>query len=85
MLNAAEGPVSQYFRAINAALGGFETYLANPDVKLGGMPAGGLLLRYVERLKNSFSCWQNRIGFTEQFRISRAESGFPVFQNVLEL
>jgi hypothetical protein len=27
----------------------------------------------------------NRIGFVEQFRISRAESGFPVFQNVLEL
>lgn len=86
MLNATEGPVSQYFRSINAALGGLEIYLANPDVKLGGsMAAGGILLRYLDRLKNSFSCWQNRIGFTEQFRISRAESGFPVFQNVLEL
>ena len=35
--------------------------------------------------EGSFSCWENRIGFIEQFRISRAESGFPVFQNVLEL
>ena len=28
---------------------------------------------------------EDRIGFIEQFRISRAESGFPVFQSVLEL
>lgn len=83
----SENPaVAQYFNAIRAALGGFETYLSNPDLVLSGMgPAGGLLLPYVERLRNSFACWENRIGFTEQFRISRAESGFPVFQNVLEL
>ena len=37
------------------------------------------------RLENSFSCWRNRLGFVDSFRISRAESGFPVFQNVLEL
>ncbi|RUZ83622.1 hypothetical protein EN942_19715, partial [Mesorhizobium sp. M7A.F.Ca.CA.001.14.1.1] len=33
----------------------------------------------------SFSCWRNRLGFMDTFRISRAESGFPVFQNLLEL
>lgn len=78
--------VNQYFSTMAAALGGFEIYLNNPDLVLPGSgTAGGLLLPYVERLKNSFACWQNRIGFTEQFRISRAESGFPVFQNVLEL
>ncbi|MGV8938958.1 MAG: hypothetical protein ACOH2J_17705 [Allorhizobium sp.] len=86
MLNAADGPVAQYFRSITAALNGLEIYLANPDLALPGSGvAGGLLSTYVERLKNSFACWENRIGFTEQFRISRAESGFPVFQNVLEL
>src|SRR5690606_25138878 len=31
------------------------------------------------------SCWENRLGFMETFRISRAESGYPVYQNVLEL
>lgn len=78
--------VNQYFSTMAAALGGFEIYLSNPDLMLPGSgTAGGLLLPYVQRLKNSFACWQNRIGFTEQFRISRAESGFPVFQNVLEL
>lgn len=83
---ATNGAVNQYFSTMAAALGGFEIYLSNPDLMLPGSgTAGGLLLPYVTRLKNSFACWQNRIGFTEQFRISRAESGFPVFQNVLEL
>ncbi|MCJ7993588.1 hypothetical protein J5N58_03055 [Rhizobium cremeum] len=86
MLNAQDGPVAQYFQSIRAALGGLEIYLRNPDIVLPGSgAAGALLLPYVERLRNSFACWENRIGFTEQFRISRAESGFPVFQNVLEL
>ncbi len=87
MLNISPAdPVGQYFQSIKAALGGLEIYLSNPDLALPGSGvAGGLLLSYVERLKNSFACWENRIGFTEQFRISRAESGFPVFQNVLEL
>ena len=40
-------------------------------------------LQYIARLENSFSCWANRLGFMESFRISRAESGYPVFQNVL--
>ena len=30
-------------------------------------------------------CWRNRLGFMEKFKISRAESGFPIFQHVLEL
>lgn len=86
MLDEKGGPVAQYFKSIAAALGGLETYLSNPDLALPGSGfAGQLLLPYVQRLKNSFACWENRIGFTEQFRISRAESGFPVFQNVLEL
>ena len=80
------GAVAQYFNTIRAALSGLETYLSNPEVTLPGSGfAGQLLLPCVERLKNSFACWENRIGFTDQFRISRAESGFPVFQNVLEL
>ena len=44
-----------------------------------------IVAEYIARLEKSFSCWRNRLGFIESFRISRAESGFPVFQNVLEL
>ena len=44
-----------------------------------------MVAEYIGRLENSFGAWRNRLGFAESFRISRAESGFPVFQNVLEL
>ena len=44
-----------------------------------------IVAEYIARLENSFSCWRNRLGFMDSFRISRADSGFPVFQNVLEL
>lgn len=84
--SARNEAVSQYFSTTGAALRGLETYLSQANLMLpdSGL-AGRLLVPYVERLTNSFRCWENRIGFIEQFRISRAESGFPVFQNVLEL
>ena len=86
-MNAAtEGPVGQYFASIRAALGGLEIFLGDRNSPLyRNTVVGEVIVPYLARLKASFSCWENRIGFIEQFRISRAESGFPVFQNVLEL
>ncbi|CAN7305009.1 hypothetical protein LJR235_001499 [Pararhizobium sp. LjRoot235] len=86
-MNAAtEGPVGQYFASIRAALGGLEIFLGDRNSPLyRNSVVGEVVVPYLARLKASFSCWENRIGFIEQFRISRAESGFPVFQNVLEL
>ncbi|WP_275784019.1 hypothetical protein [Pararhizobium gei] len=86
-MNAAtEGPVGQYFASIRAALGGLEIFLGDRNSPLyRNSVVGEIVVPYLARLKSSFSCWENRIGFVEQFRISRAESGFPVFQNVLEL
>ncbi len=78
--------VAQYFSTMAAALGGLDIHFGNPDARLADNgPSASVLLPYIDRLRNSFACWQNRIGFTEQFRVSRGESGFPVFQNVLEL
>ncbi|OBZ93217.1 hypothetical protein ADU59_22390 [Pararhizobium polonicum] len=83
---ASEGTVGQYFASIRAALGGLEIFLADSSTPLyRNSMIGEAVVPYLARLKASFSCWENRIGFIEQFRISRAESGFPVFQNVLEL
>ncbi|MEK1931931.1 MAG: hypothetical protein AAAC47_19550 [Pararhizobium sp.] len=83
---ASEGPVGQYFTSIRAALGGLEIFLGDRNSPLyRNTVVGEVVVPYLARLKASFSCWENRIGFIEQFRISRAESGFPVFQNVLEL
>jgi hypothetical protein len=78
--------VSSYFSTISAALTGLELFFGQPERRmLQGGPPGLHLLPYLDRLRNSFASWQNRVAFSEQFRISRAESGFPVFQNVLEL
>ena len=83
---AAENPVGQYFAAIRSALAGLEIFLADRNSPLyRNSVVGEIIVPYLARLKASFACWENRIGFVEQFRISRAESGFPVFQNVLEL
>ncbi|WP_159950467.1 hypothetical protein [Rhizobium sp. 18065] len=83
---ASNTAVAQYFSTMAAALGGLDIHFGNPDARLADNgPSASVLLPYIDRLRNSFACWQNRIGFSEQFRVSRAESGFPVFQNVLEL
>ncbi len=83
---ASEGAVGQYFTSIRSALGGLEIFLGDRNSPLyRNTVVGEVIVPYLARLKASFSCWENRIGFIEQFRISRAESGFPVFQNVLEL
>lgn len=78
--------VERYFNAISAALGGLDIFLRDrhsPFYKHGLVAQ--VMVEYIARLEKSFSCWHNRIGFAEKFRVSRAESGFPVFQNVMEL
>lgn len=82
----ADSAVAQYFNSIRAALGGLEVFLGDRNSPLYQHGViGEAIVPYLARLKASFSCWENRIGFVDQFRISRAESGFPVYQNVLEL
>lgn len=86
MKAAADSAVAQYFASIRAALGGLEIFLADRNSPLYQHGViGEAIMPYLDRLKASFACWENRIGFVDQFRISRAESGFPVYQNVLEL
>ena len=80
------GQADIYFQSMNAALRGLELYLSDKNSPLykHGL-IGRAVVPYVERLSQTFACWRHRIGFAETFRISRAESGFPAFQNVLEL
>jgi hypothetical protein len=81
-----EPAVGQYFQTVRAAFDGMELYLddLNRDKAIKDLTAT-LIMKYVERLKASLRCWENKVGFMDRFRISRAESGFPVYQNVLEL
>ena len=44
-----------------------------------------VVAEYIARLEKSFACWENRLGFMDSFRISRAESGFPVAGVAIEV
>ena len=82
----ADSAVAQYFSTIRSALGGLEIFLGDRNSPLyRNSVVGEVVMPYLARLRASFACWENRIGFVQQFRVSRAESGFPVFQNVMEL
>lgn len=85
-MRADTGPAGAYFRSMRAALNGLRVYLSDNKSPLyaHGL-VGQVIIPYVDRLEATFSAWENRVGFMERFRISRADSGFPVFQNVLTL
>ena len=86
MTTPADDPAIRYFDAITAALDGLGIFMRDDSSPLyrHGIVAK-VVADYIARLEISFACWKNRLGFMEKFRISRAESGFPVFQNLLEL
>ncbi len=85
-MNSKRGQADLYFEAMESALDGLDQFLADENSPLYKHDLiGRTVAPYVNRLRRTFSCWRHRIGFTERFRISRAESGFPAFQNVLEL
>ena len=85
-MTPASDPAIRYFDAIAAALEGLDVFLRDDRSPLyrHGVVAQ-VVADYIDRLSGSFACWRNHLGFMESFRISRAESGYPVFQNVLEL
>ena len=77
---------SRYFDAIRAALSGLEIFMRDDRSPLyrHGIVAK-IVAEYIGRLEKSFESWRNRLAFMDAFKISRADSGFPIFQNVLEL
>lgn len=86
-MNAVNDAAARYFDAIAAALEGLGVYFADRTAspfQNHGVVAE-VVAPYIGRLERSFACWQNRLGFMDKFRIQRAESGYPVFQSVLEL
>ncbi len=85
-METEEGQANRYFQAIGSALDGLNVFLrARQATPQRDDILAGVIAEYIARLENSFACWQNKLAFVDTFKISRAESGFPVFQNVLEL
>ncbi|MEL6437461.1 MAG: hypothetical protein AAFP99_11790, partial [Pseudomonadota bacterium] len=82
----AQNPVARYFASIDAALAGLDVFLRDERSPLykHGLVAQALM-PYVARLDQSFDTWRNRISHSPRFKIARSESGFPVYQHVLEL
>ncbi|MEP0940353.1 MAG: hypothetical protein ABJH63_20690 [Rhizobiaceae bacterium] len=78
--------VDRYFKAIDAALEGLESYLREDNSPLYNHELIGKILNsYIDKLEHSFRAWENRISFAERFRINQAESGYPLHRNVMDL
>ena len=85
-MSPANDAAARYFSAISSALAGLDVFLRDERSPMYRHDlVARVMAEYIVRLENSFASWRNRLGFTETFRIGRAESGYPVFQNVLEL
>ncbi|MCB1385324.1 MAG: hypothetical protein KDJ80_05235 [Nitratireductor sp.] len=84
--SADANPVRKYFDAVDAALDGLDTYLSEETSPLYQHDlVGATVAEYLARLRGSFDSWQHRLAFADKFRVSQSESGFPAFQNVLDL
>ena len=85
-MNKAASPVDRYFSAMGQALDGLDTFLREDTSPLYRHDLiGAIVTGYLKRLRGSFDSWENRIAYAERFQISKSESGFPGFRNVLEL
>ncbi|HMQ58648.1 MAG TPA: hypothetical protein PKE65_08870 [Rhizobiaceae bacterium] len=71
---------------MDAALNGLDIFLNDTSSPLHKHDLiARVVVGYLERLRSSFECWRHRLDYQASFKISRADSGFPAFQNVLEL
>ncbi|MFD0916408.1 hypothetical protein ACFQ14_08320 [Pseudahrensia aquimaris] len=78
--------VTRYFEAIDSALYSLDIYLREENSPLYQHEmTGRVLAGYILRLRHSFDAWKNKVAFAERFAINQAESGYPTFQNVLDL
>ncbi len=85
-MSSGSSQATKYFDAISDALDGLDTFLREDDSPLYKHDViGAVVTNYLKRLRTSLGSWQNRISFSDKFRISQSESGFPAYQNVLDL
>ena len=83
-MSSETGP--RYFDAVGNALDGLDTFLREDESPLYQHDViGAVVTNYLKRLRSSLASWEDRISFADKFRISQSESGFPAFQNVLDL
>ncbi len=82
----AKQAARDYFDKVESGLDGLDKFLGQEHSPLYQHDLiGNIIAGYLGRLRNSFQAWDNRLTFTNRFRIQQAESGYPVFQSVLDL
>jgi len=85
-MKADKSQADKYFDALTNALDGLDTYLREDESPAYSHDViAAIASGYLKRLQTSLRCWQNKVSFEPKFRVSQTESGFPAFQNVLEL
>jgi hypothetical protein len=85
-MKAENTAAERYFESMLRALDGLDTLLSESDSPLYQHDLiGAVVAEYLAALRGSFEAWRNHAAYRKSFRISQAESGFPVYQNVLEL
>jgi hypothetical protein len=86
-LNTAQKlQVENYFLSLGQALNGLDAFLEDETSAADKHSViAAIADEYVARLRTSLTSWQNKITFEPKFRVSQSESGFPAFQNVLDL
>jgi hypothetical protein len=85
-MKAENTTAERYFESMLRALDGLDTLLSENDSPLYQHDLiGAIVEEYLSALRGSFEAWRNHAAYGKSFRISQAESGFPVYQNVLEL
>ena len=85
-MNAASEQSSQYFSALGGGLSGLKTFMN--DSASGAYQhdvIAAIVSEYVDRLDGSLTSWRSKLAFEKKFRVSHTESGFPAFENVLDL
>lgn len=84
--DTATDTARRYFRAMESALSGLSTFFdENETPNERDEWVAAVVAHYIGRLGGSFKSWEHRFSLESRFRISQAESGFPVFQHVLDL
>ncbi len=86
MTAANTAQAQKYFNSLEHALRGLDTFLRedeSPAYKHDVIAA--IVNGYIKRLQDSLDSWESKVTFEPKFRVSQTESGFPAFENVLEV
>lgn len=86
MTTAETQQAQKYFSSLGHALNGLDTFLRedeSPAYKHDVIAA--IVSGYIKRLQDSLDSWESKITYEPKFRVSQTESGFPAYENVLEL